>query len=395
MADLIALADARALVVDSVVPLATETVALADALGRVLAEDVVATADAPPWPSSAMDGYAVRSGPAGRSLRVIDEARAGFPAAASVEPETAIRISTGAPVPAGADAVIRVEDTEESDHTVVLNADVAPDRNIRMPGEDMRSGTVVVTAGTRLGPGEIAGCAVAGAGDLVCAVQPGVAVTTTGSELVDPGVDPAPGQIADSNGPMLAALARCAGARVVSVERRGDERADIEAALGTALETADVVAISGGMSVGAHDHVKDALDSLGVDRRFWGVAMRPGKPALFGTRDRTLVFGLPGNPVSAAVGFLLYARPAIRALQGAPAIVTATATLTEPVARLPRLVNAIRVRLEETASGMTATPNGSQGSHVVTSLIGADALAFIPAGEGELAAGESVTVERI
>jgi molybdopterin molybdotransferase len=194
---------------------------------------------------------------------------------------------------------------------------------------------------------------------------------------------------------MLAALATRAGAIVPPSQRLPDDRAATEAGLGAALDQADVVIVSGGVSVGPHDHVKPALASLGVAEIFWGVALQPGKPTWFGARDGTLVFGLPGNPVSAAVTFSLFARPALAALQGAtpPPPHAAQAVLAEPVRRNPIREQAVRVRLAERDGTILATPNGPQGSHIVTSLIGADALAMIPAGEGRLEAGTTVALE--
>jgi molybdopterin molybdotransferase len=222
-----------------------------------------------------------------------------------------------------------------------------------------------------------------------------VAVLATGDELVEAGTPLQPGQIHNTNGVALAALAAGAGAEVVLQATVTDDRAATDLALAGALDAADVVLVSGGVSVGPHDHVKPALHELGVEERFWGVRLRPGKPTWFGTRGPTLAFGLPGNPVSAMVTFQLFARPALLALQGAePGPPRATATLEEPVARNPQREQAIRVRLLQSDNGLVATPTtGAQGSHVLTSMLGADALAFIAPGEGEVPAGERVEVE--
>jgi molybdopterin molybdotransferase len=219
----------------------------------------------------------------------------------------------------------------------------------------------------------------------------------TGDELADPGEPLGPGQIHNSNAVTLGALARQAGARVFTVTGAPDTRADTEEALGAALEGADVVLISGGVSVGPHDHVKPALEALGVRQRFWRVALRPGKPIWFGTLGDRLVFGLPGNPVSSMVTFLLFARPALHALQGAPfAVARRTARLTEAVARHRDRDEVVRVGLATDAGGvLRATPTGPQGSHLQSSMLGADALALVTAGDGEAAAGAPVAVEPI
>jgi molybdopterin molybdotransferase len=218
----------------------------------------------------------------------------------------------------------------------------------------------------------------------------------TGDELVEPGQALRPGQIHDSNRIALAALAARAGAEIVMSRHVGDNPAATAAALDDALGGADVVVASGGVSVGAHDHVRPALDSLGVSEVFWGIALRPGKPTWFGTRGRVLFFGLPGNPVSALVTFLLLVRPALARLQGAwPLYRTVPARLGAPVPRRRARDEAVRVRLLQEDPGLRALPTGPQGSHILSSMLDADGLALIPAGEGELCAGERVTVELI
>jgi molybdopterin molybdotransferase len=394
---MLSIAEARHVVAQNVAPLAAERVHVGDALGRVLAEDVAATHDVPPFSNSAMDGYAVRSGPAGRALRVVDDARAGAPAQARVDADTAIRISTGAMVPEGADAVLQVELVGVDGELITLRDDVAPGRNLRAPGEDMRAGATVLRAGTRLGPVELGVAATAGRADVLAGCRPRVAVVATGDELVPPGAPLAPGQIHDSNAISLAAQAARAGAEVLGTAHAPDNRDQTGAELAAALEQADVLVISGGVSVGPHDHVKPALEALGVEERFWRVALRPGKPTWFGTRGDRLVFGLPGNPVSALVTFHLFVRPALLALQGAPfATPTAQALLAEAVPRNPGRDEAVRVRLAPGPDGrIRATPTGPQGSHQLTSLLGADALAIVTAGEGEAPAGTAVEVEML
>ncbi|HEX7290132.1 MAG TPA: gephyrin-like molybdotransferase Glp [Conexibacter sp.] len=394
--DLRSIEAARSDVVSSCAPLSGEPVAVEDAAGRVLAADVNAVADVPGFDNSAMDGFAVRSdASSGAPLRIVDESRAGAPASRPLGPGEAIRISTGAAMPAGADAVAPVEQTREADGRVVLVDAPGPGRHVRRAGEDLRAGAVVLAAGTVLGAGALAVAVGAGAATVACARRPRVAILCTGDELRPPGAPLGPGEIHNSNAPMLAALAAREGAEVTSAGAVRDTRAATVAALATALEQADVVVLSGGVSVGPHDHVKPALAALGVHERFWRVDLQPGKPTWFGTRGAQLVFGLPGNPVSSYVTFALFARPALRALQGAaPLPPRERATLSVDVPRRGR-TQALRVRLDAGDGALRATPTGAQGSHVTASLVAADALAFVAAGEGVAAAGEQVAVERL
>ena len=391
MAGLLSIEDARAAVLAEASPLGAEDVPVAEAAGRVLAQDVSAAGDVPPFDNSAMDGFAVAAGPAGRRLQVTGESRAGAPATAPPADGEALRVSTGAVLPPGTEAIVPVEEVTEEDGHVVLAADAVLARHVRRAGEDMRAGSTVLEAGTRLGAAEIGVAVVAGHATLRVARRPRLAIVATGVELKPPGTPLGPGQIHDSNGLTLAALARDAGAEVVTRGGVGDDRDATERVLGEALAGADVVVVSGGVSVGPHDHVKPALEALGVRERFWRVALRPGKPTWFGTRDGTLVFGLPGNPVSSMVTFLLFARPALARLQGAdPTAARITATLTTSIARNPGRDEAVRVRLDDERR---ATPTGPQGSHQLTSMLRADGLALVRAGEGELAAGDPVEVE--
>jgi molybdopterin molybdotransferase len=369
--------------------LATESVTIDDALGRVLAEEITATGDVPPFACSAMDGYAIHSGPAGRRLVLAGESRAGTPSDHPVEQNEAIRISTGGAIPAGADAVVRQEDVTADTNEIVVNTAVEPGQNVRAAGEDMAAGARALSAGTRIGVPELGVAVAAGAGGLTVSKRPRVVVLCTGDELKAPGEPLGPGEIHNSNAPMLVALATRAGAQAKPADRLKDDLAETERAIGAALQSADVVVISGGMSVGPHDHVRPALQRLGVTELFWGVALQPGKPTALGVRDDRLVFGLPGNPVSAVVTFSLFGLPALAALQGetAPDRPDGEAELAQAITRNPRRDQAIRVRLEHDGTTTLAHPTGPQGSHIVTSLLLADALAVIPAGDGELAAG--------
>jgi molybdopterin molybdotransferase len=390
---LISIDEARKRVLAEVKPLAPSAVPLADALGRVLREDAVAAEDLPPFDASAMDGFAVPDRHAGR-LRIAGESRAGTPVPGPLVPGTCLRVSTGAVVPVGAFAVVPVERVEELGEEVeVPETDEA--QNIRRAGEDLRRGEVAIAAGTGLGPAEIAVLASLGVPEPVVSAKPRIAVIATGDELVEPGEPLGPGQIRNSNAYGVAALARGAGAEVVGTGHAPDTLEGTRGAIAAELDRTDVLAITGGVSVGPHDHVKTALAELGVAERFWGVNLQPGKPTWFGLREGgPLVFGLPGNPVSAMVTFKLFAVPALRALQGAdPTPRRGVAVLGEGVKRNGKRDQMMRVRLDASDGLWRAAPTKAQFSHVLSSMLDAHALARIPAGQGMLEAGERVDIE--
>jgi molybdopterin molybdotransferase len=412
VSDLISIADARRRVLDAVTPLGYEDIALDSALGRVLAEEVASPIDVPPFDSSAMDGYAVVAG-GEAELEVVGEARAGHPFSGAVQAGQAVRVSTGAVVPEGADAVVPVERTtalkggDSGDAGAVDRnmsgkehqgrvrvAEIEPGANVRRAGEDISLDAVVLQAGARLGPAELGAAASVGRASVRVAKRPRVAILLTGDELTPPGEPLPPGGIYTSNGFALAAQVERAGATLTGRTTVPDDPEGTRSAIADALEDADVAVVSGGVSVGPHDHVKGAFAELGVEEAFWGVSLRPGKPTWFGTRDGTLAFGLPGNPVSAMVTFQLFVRPALAALQGAaPDAHRITAVLNAAVRRNAQREQAVRVRLESDDDRLLATPTGPQGSHMVTSMLGADGLALIASGPGAAAAGERVDVE--
>jgi len=407
VAELISVVEARdAVLARSGARLAVEPVALGAALGRVLAEDASAPEDVPGSDNSAMDGFAVRAvdtagAGAGspRTLRVAEESRAGAPAPRAVEPGEAFRISTGGVLPPGADSILRQEEVTESGGEIRFGIEVTPGRDIRRAGEDIRAGQTVLRAGTGLGPAELGVLASLAVPEPACVRRPRLALVCTGDELLGPDEPMRPGGVRNSNAHTVPALAAITGAEVTSVERCPDEPQATREALDRAL-AADVAVVCGGVSVGAHDHVKAALRDLGAAEVFWGVALRPGRPTWFGVEGEgpeaggTLAFGLPGNPVSAFVTFVLFVRPALRALAGAdPGLDTSTATLAADVPRLPKRDQAVRCGLELTEAGWLATPTGPQGSHILTSMLGADALAVVAAGPGAARAGERVPVQ--
>jgi molybdenum cofactor synthesis domain-containing protein len=380
--------EAVRLVLESTHRLPAEDVPLVEALGLALAEDVRARFDSPPFDNSAVDGYAVRSADAetGRTFTVVDEAPAGRPARRSVGEGEAIKIFTGGVIPEGADAVVMVENTSGWGEEFELKKAASPGQNVRGSGEDVREGDVILTAGTEVGPPEIALAATQGYGTLPVYRRPEVVVLSTGTELVEPGERGLePGEIYDSNSFAVIAQAQEVGARARRVSAASDDAGTIRDAVGAALKTADVVVTSGGVSVGEKDLVKGTMLELGVEQIFWGVKFKPGKPLFFGVRQGASVFGLPGNPVSAMVCFELFVRPALvkmmgREDKGRPRI---RVYFEEDVKNNFGRMHAMRVSLEQTEKGWLARSVGAQGSGLVSSLTKADALALIgPESEG-------------
>ncbi|HET6570783.1 MAG TPA: gephyrin-like molybdotransferase Glp [Solirubrobacterales bacterium] len=396
----IELDDARGAVIARAAALEAEEVALGEALGRRLAEDVAADSPVQGFDNSAMDGFAVRAADTAAArpgapiaLEVAGESRAGHPAGVALAAGEAIAISTGAMLPADADAVVRVEDIERRGDRVLVEARVVAGSNVRRAGEDIAAGETVLHRGARIGPAQLGVLASVGRDRVRCHRRPRVAVLTSGDELRMPGELLAAGEVRNSNSFSVPALATLAGAEVCSVAWTPDEPEATRVALEAGLD-ADVTLVCGGVSVGEHDHVKDVLDQLGVERVFWRVALKPGGPTWFGTRGETLVFGLPGNPVSAMVTVILLARPALVALGGGrPDRRRTFATLASDYEKSPGRVHALRCRLELTESGWRAHPAPRQGSHVLTSMLGADCLALVPARSGYLRAGEQVEIE--
>ena len=391
VAALLPVEDALARVLDRVRVLPAETVPLADASGRVLAEDAAAALDLPRFPSSAMDGYALRSGDTPGTLPLVGRIAAGVPAERPLGAGEAMAISTGGVVPDGADAVVPIELVREEGDAVVVPDAVPSGSHVRPRGGDVRAGELVVAAGAALTPSRLAALASAGLGEVSCARRPRAAIVATGSELRPLGEPLGEGEIYDSNGVMLASLLAAAGADVASPERAADDPAAHEAALDRGLE-ADILVTSGGVSVGPHDLVRETLARLGAEEVFWGVAMRPGKPVAFSVRGDTLVFGLPGNPVSSLVGAMLFLLPAIRALQGLahPEPPYRTGVLAAPAARRPARDDFQRARVERSGDDVLLRPLEGQESHMIARAAAADALVHVPRGTGELGLGAPV-----
>ena len=392
VAELISFADAQRLVLERAKPLEAERVPIERAAGRVLAESAAAAVDLPPFPSSAMDGIAVRAADTSAApvtLPLVGEVAAGSPSSAPLPPGQATRIATGGVVPEGADAVIPVEVITVGDGDVTIAAPAEPGANVRERGGDIRAGEIVLEPGAALGPAQVAALAAAGVAEVRCTKRPRVAILVTGSELRAPGEELAPGEIYESNALLLAAGLGAAGAVPAQLGVVPDDPDALAVALERALLGFDVLVTSGGASVGEHDLVRAGLRDQRVEELFWGVAMKPGKPVAFGIRRDHLVFTLPGNPVSVLVTFAMLVRPAVNALLGLPDPLPREghATLASALRRDPVRMQFVRARVE----GGQAHPLVGQDSHMAVRSGRANALVPVEAGEGELAAGTTVS----
>jgi molybdopterin molybdotransferase len=389
---LLSLEVAQRLILERARPLGSEPVALERAAGRVLAEAARSRVDLPPFPSSAMDGFAVRAADTPGVLRkAAVSAAAGSPAGRALEAGEAVPIATGGVVPEGADAVVPIEYVVHNDNTIRLSEAVTTGAHVRPRGGDARTGDVVVGAGRELGPAQLGALAAAGVAEVVCSVRPRAAVVVTGSELRPPGEPLDRGQIYEANGVMLAAQLESAGALVSMVQTVEDDPGAHRAALQSALE-GDLVLSSGGVSVGPHDLVRTVAMDLGVEEVFWRVAVKPGKPLWFGVRGRTLVLALPGNPVSSLVGFELFVRPALRALQGAsdPGPSFGVGRLARSVKRNRARDEFVRARRQPDDDAVELEPLEGQESHMIARAALADALVHVPRGDGDLESGARV-----
>lgn len=385
-------AAAAATVLEHTPVLGHETLHLADCAGRVLAEDVVASSPLPPHPSSAVDGFAVRSLDGGKRLRIVGESAAGRPLAAHVEPGTAARILTGGVLPEGADTVVMVEDVELDGDTVSLPAGLRAGTNFHAIGADLRPGELVVAAGTQLGAAEIGLVAALGLPRLAVYRRPKVALLSTGDELVEVGTPPGPGQIPDSNRWALLAALHEAGVEVRLLGIAPDTAPELRGLVTEALKDADVLVTSGGVSVGTHDLVKPLLESIGTVY-IGRVKLRPGKPFTFATLGGSAVaFGLPGFPVSSLVTFEVFVRPALRKMQGFSQLQRPSlpVRLGFDAKAAGDRTEYHRVTLRRQGSDLVATSTGSQSSSRLMSLAGAHALVRVPPGDQGISAGSMV-----
>ncbi|MDX6691189.1 MAG: molybdopterin molybdotransferase [Solirubrobacteraceae bacterium] len=394
----VSIKEARSAVLEHAHVLESEQVSLDDALGRALAVDASAPNDVPPFAASAMDGYAIRAADTtggGARLMLIGEAKAGTGADVAVDPGTAVRISTGAPIPEGADAVVPQELTTVEDSQVTVEDPIRLGYHVRPAGEDIRAGQLIVPAGSLLGPAELGVLASVNIPRPSVVRRPRVAIVGTGDELTDPGKPLRPGAIRDSNGPALGGAVHRAGGELVARMRAGDNLDATVAVLSAALRDVDMLITTGGVSVGPHDHVRPALKRLGFTERFAGVDLKPGRPTTFAVDEQgTLVFALPGNPVSALMAFRLFVVPAMDAMLGRDREVHPTMAIAEE--ELPGALGrttVVRCRTELHDDGWHVYPTKSQDSHILTSMLGVDALALVPADRERIEAGEPVEIE--
>lgn len=383
--------EAWARIAAATAPLEAEDVGLDDAAGRITAADARSLVDLPPFDRSAMDGYAIRAADTAppAPLRLAGAVAAGEVAAGALEPGTAVGITTGAALPDGADAVLRVEDAAMQDGRVRPARPVAVGTHVRYRGEDVARGDVLAPAGASLTVQRVTALASAGVGAVAVHRRPVLHVLATGTELLEPGAPPLPGRIHESNRLTVRLLAERAGARVIVHPVVPDDPAATRAAVAEAL-AGDVLAVSGGVSVGPHDHVKPALEACGVREDFWRVRLKPGKPLWFGLRGATLVFGLPGNPLSTVACCLLFVLPALRRLQGEANAgpVTVPARLAVPAAPDDGRTTLLTAALARGDDGVwEATPTEGQGSHLTGALAASDAFVVLPHAAGPQPAG--------
>jgi len=376
---------AAAAVLERVKRLASEQVAIREAHGRIAAIDLIAPRSLPGFDNSAMDGYAVRSFELPGTFPIAGTVGAGQTFEGDVPVRSAIRIFTGAPMPAALDTVVIQEDVELLGDQVKLPEQKLGE-NVRKIGEDIAEGEVAVPAGSRLGPGELGLCAALGLAHLTVVKRPRVAIIATGDELVDVASALGPSQIVDSSAHSLPAMIQEAGGVATYVGIAKDDPITMAALIASALDH-DVVITTGGVSVGDRDHVRAALASAGVELELWKVAMKPGKPFSFGMNGRVPVFGLPGNPISTYVAFELFVRPALLALQGATTVQRprAPVSLVRGYRKTAGRTHFIRARVERNGGHLIAHPHPKQGSAILSSLIGCNALVELPADASEIA----------
>ncbi len=390
---MLSVTQARTRIAARLARLPVERIGLVDAHGRVLAAGWTAGRALPPWANSAMDGYAARAADLPGTLQVTGAVAAGHPRAEPVTAGTAVRIMTGAPMPPGADTVVMFEDAGQPDPQGRITLPAAPPgQHVRHAGEDVAPGVEVIAAGTRLDGAALGLLAALGAAEVDVVRRPRVAILSTGDELVDVAQPLAAGQIVDSSAHALRALCADAGADATYLGIVRDQRAELTRAIARALGH-DVIVTTGGVSAGDHDHVRGALADAGVVEDLWKVAMKPGKPLAFGMAGTTAVFGLPGNPVSTAISFELFVRPALLALQGAAVIDRPRAPVVLPDGyRKPAgRAHYLRARLERNGEQLVAHVHARQGSAMMSSMIACDALIEIPAETTEVAPGARAT----
>ncbi len=380
------------IILERVQPVAPERVGLTQARGRILAEDITADADLPGWPRSSVDGYAVIAGDATTNLRVVDEVTAGRLTEVRVTPGSAVRIMTGSALPEGADAVVMVEDVEESDGHAILQRSPRSGENVHPRGMDLQAGQPVLRRGWRIGAAELGLLATVGCTSVPVYRRPSVAVLATGDELVEPTQAPPPGAVRDSNRFALMAAAEEAGAQIVWHGHARDDEAELERAMRGALDAADVLLTSGGVSMGTRDLIKPLLEKM-ANIHFGRISFKPGKPLTFATTaEGKLAFGLPGFPVSSLVTFEVFVRPALLKLGGAENVLRprVSVQLSQDIRPDPFRVEYQRAAVSWETDRFVARTTGLQASSRLMSIVGANALLELQPGTETLSEGTMV-----
>jgi molybdopterin molybdotransferase len=390
---------ARTIILDKVIALPSESTSLLDLAGRVLAEDIKAPWDLPCGDNSAMDGFAVRAEDcvSGKTLTIDGYLPAGVTAIGiEVKPGGAVRIMTGAPTPAGCDAIVPIEETEENDGKVTMTGKVKRGDHLRVRGEDVSQGDLVITAGTVLRPAEINMLASFGYQTVSVFRRPKIAILSTGDELVEPGDEIGPGQIINSNTYSLAAAVKEIGGEPILLGIARDDRASLTEKISTGLE-ADGLITSAGVSMGDRDLVCEVLQMLGVERQFWKVDIKPGRPTAFGLKDGKPIFSLPGNPVSSMITFEEFIRPALLKMMGHQRVIKPfiKAIMQETINKKPGRVQFLRVRVVNDGEQLLASSSGDQNTGIVRTLLRANGIAVLPADREQIMAGEEVNVQLI
>jgi molybdopterin molybdotransferase len=387
------------MILESVVPLPPEAVPLLDVVGMVIAEDIRAPWDMPRWDNSAMDGFAVRAEDcvAGQTLAVDGHIPAGGSASGiTVKPGRAVKIMTGAPAPVGCDAIVPIEETEENDGKLIITGQVRPGDHLRIRGEDVSKSELVIAAGTALRPAEINMLASFGYQTASVFRRPKVAILSTGDELVEPGEEIGPGQIFNSNDYSIAAAVKQLGGEPVLIGIARDDRASLTEKINAGLQE-DVLITTAGVSMGDHDLVCEVLEVLQVERRFWKVDIKPGRPTAFGLKDGKPVFSLPGNPVSSMITFEQFVRPALLKMMGHQRVIKpfVRAIMKETIKKKPGRVQFLRVRVANDGQRLVASSSGDQNTGILRTLLRANGIAVLPADLELVPSGEEVDVHLI
>ena len=390
---------ARTTILESVIPLPTEAVSLLEVVGMVIAEDIRAPWDMPLWNNSAMDGFAVRAEDcvAGQTLTVDGYIPAGGSASGiTVKPGGAVKIMTGAPAPIGCDAIVPIEETVENNGKLILTGQVRPGDHLRIRGEDVSKGELVIAAGTALRPAEINMLASFGYRTAPVFRRPKVAILSTGDELVEPGGDIGTGQIFNSNDYSIAAAVKQLGGEPVLLGIARDDRESLTEKIAAGLQE-DVLITTAGVSMGDHDLVCDVLEALQVERRFWKVDIKPGRPTAFGLKNGKPVFSLPGNPVSSMITFEQFVRPALLKMMGHQRVIKpfVRAVMQETIKKKPGRVQFLRVRVANDGQRLVASSSGDQNTGILRTLLRANGIAVLPADLEQLPSGEEVDVHLI